>query len=136
MKKGDKVLIQKKARVGYYGQYLLVARKVDRVTQKQFVVGNVKYWKKDFSVVGKVDPWARNLTPACFEYDKNKDQTKLFNELNEKEKLRVSCRRYSSQIRNLMVDFSTNENEKISSDGLRDIESRLISITNYLNNKL
>lgn len=136
MKKGDKVLIQKHASVGKYGEYLLIAVDVERVTPKQFTVEGVKYWRKDFSVVGKVDPWARNLTPACFEYDKSKDQTKLFNELNEKEKLRVSCRRYSSQIRNLMVDFSINENEKISSDDLRDIESRLISITNYLNNKL
>ena len=136
MKKGDKVLIEKHASVGKYGEYLLVAVNVERVTPKQFTVDGVKYWRKNYCVVGKVDPWARNLTPKCIEYDENQDQTTLFNKLSEKEKLRVSCRRYSSQIRNLMVDFSSDENEKINSDNLRDIESKLKDIANYLNNKL
>lgn len=136
MKKGDKVLVQKYASIGKCGKYMFVSMEVERVTPKQFVVGGIRYWIKDFTSVSKIDPWARNLTPKCIEYDESKDQTTLFNKLSEKEKLRVSCRRYSSQIRNLMVDFSKDENKKITSDNLRDVESKLKDIANFLNDKL
>lgn len=136
MKKGDKVLIQRKAKVGLHRQYLLVAREVDRVTPKQFVVGYVKYWRKDFSLVGKCNMWDRDLAPQCQEYDESKDQTELFNELNEKEKLINIGLCYLYETKNLMEHFSAKENEKISSDDLRYIKGKLKSITNYLNNKL
>lgn len=136
MKKGYKVLVQKYASIGKCGKYMFVSMEVERVTSKQFVVDGVKYWRKNFSIVGKVDSWARNLTPKCIEYDESKDQTTLFNKISEKEKLRVSCRRYSSQIRNLMVDFSMDENKKITSDNLRDVENKLKDVANFLNNKL
>lgn len=134
MKKGDKVLIQRKAKVGLHKQYLLVAREVERVTPKQFAVGGVKYWRKDFSLVGKWNMWDMDLAPQCQEYDESKDQTKLFNDFSEKEKLINICLGYLYETEKLMESFSTKENEKISSDDLRYIKCKLRSITNYLNN--
>lgn len=136
MEKGDKVLVQKLASVGNCGKHLFVAMEVERVTPKQFVVDGIKYWIKDFSSVGKQDPWARHLIPTCIEYDESKDQTKLFDEIKEKEKLRVSCRIYSTQIRNLMHGFSKDDNEKISSEDLKEAKKMLEGVVKFLNDKL
>lgn len=112
IKKGDAVLIQETIRIGWGGESFWVTKLVDKITPKQFMVGNNRYKKEDGSCVG--NRYAKKAKIIGEEKDQKHDRNKLVKRIN-------SAYEIKEIIEKLDVDYK-NKNLFALLSNLKDIE--------------
>lgn len=114
IKKGDAVLVQQEVKIGWAagGESFWVTEPVDKVTPKQFTVGNERYKKIDGVCIG--GGYGSHAKLIGEEKDQTQDRNKLIKRFNSAYEIKCI-------IEKLDIDYK-NKNLFILLSNLKDIE--------------